>query len=218
MLTITTVSLKSKVGREKAIFKIVEALRVDEIVIAPIDQGYAYIADPNSEIAMAKIKEIKSMTPSSYFALLVHSVEQIPQYCGATSTEQRLLAKEFWPGPLLMECEVLPGVGGSFGSDGSPDSLVFRQAIDPVVSGVCEMAGPVVFSPITDEDKNIVGDFKKLPPLSKKSAKYGIAIKRRWSNAPATVVSFSKTGAVIKKIGGVSEQQIRSIIPAIKVL
>ena len=68
------------------------------------------------------------------------------------------------------------------------------------------------------EDKNIVGDFKKLSAISKKSAKYGIAIKRRWSSAPATVVSFSKTGAVIKKIGGVSEQQIRSIIPAIKVL
>ena len=60
MLTITAESLKSKVGREKAIFKIVEALRADDIVIAPIDQGYAYIADPNSEIAMAKIKEIKS--------------------------------------------------------------------------------------------------------------------------------------------------------------
>ena len=38
MLTITAESLKSKVGREKAIFKIVEALRADEIVIAPIDQ------------------------------------------------------------------------------------------------------------------------------------------------------------------------------------
>lgn len=218
MLTINAESLKSKVGREKAIFKIVEALRADEIVIAPIDQGYAYIADPNSEIAMAKIKEIKSMSPSSYFALLVHSVDQIPQYCGPTSTEQRLLAKEFWPGPLLMECEVLPGIIGSFGSDGSPDSLVFRQAIDPVVNGVCEMSGPVVFSPVLDSEKIIVGDFKKLPSNAKKSAKYCIGVKRRWSMQPSTLVSFDRSGTVIKKIGGVSEQQIRSIIPTIKVL
>lgn len=215
MLTITAESLKSKVGREKAIFKIVEALRADEIVIAPIDQGFAYIADPNSDVAMAKIKEIKAMAPSSYFALLVHSVEQIHQYCGPTSTEQRLLAKEFWPGPLLMECAVLPGVIGSFGSDGSPDSLFFRQAVDPVVAGICEMSGPVVFSPILDADKNTIGDFKKLPPIAKKSAKYGIGVKRRWSKDLATIVSFSKAGAVIKKIGGVSEQQIRTIIPSV---
>lgn len=217
MLTLSAETLKTKTGREKAIFKIVEALRADEVIIAPIDQGYAYLADPNSDLAMAKIKEIKGMDPSVYFALLVNSVSQIQNYCGVISTEQRLLAQQFWPGPLMFECDVLPGLSGSFGADSAPESLYFRYSADPTVSGVCEMFGPLVFSPILDGDKKSIGDLKKLSSAAKKIARYAITGKSRWSKTPSTIVAFSSAGVVIKRIGGITEQQIRALIPQVKV-
>ncbi len=215
MHTLKADSLKSKIGREKAIFKIVEALRSDEIVIAPIDQGYAYIADPNSELAMTIIKELKGMSASHFFALLINNVEQIKDYCGSISSEQRLLAKEFWPGPLMLECDVLPGLRGSFGSDGTPESLFFKQAANETLKGVCEMSGPVVFSPIVDKAKNSITELRKVSSEAKKIVKYAIESKSRWSKKVTTVVSFHQSSVEITRRGDISEQQVRKIVPKV---
>ena len=208
-------ALKTAKQRSSVAFAIVESLRAGEIAIVPIEQGYVLIADIFSETGIAKIKEVKALGADIYLPILVSSVDQISPYCGPITPEQRLLALEFWPGPLMMEVSLPQGALVNLGAQFAPDALYFRAAGNELVRELCELMGGVVYSPIIKEGAPV----NKLTSIDKKyrdSASYLVQGKKFTPEQRPTIVRFSINEIALARTGDIDEMRIRRILPQLK--
>ena len=131
--------IKSSKERTKLAFEILESLRSGAAVIAPISQGYVLVADMYSDEGLERIKSLKGLGSEIYFPLLVANVEQLVPLSGPVSPEKRLLALEFWPGPLIIQSPPIADSPLKMGSAFRPESLYLRCSSNAIVSEVCEL-------------------------------------------------------------------------------
>jgi tRNA A37 threonylcarbamoyladenosine synthetase subunit TsaC/SUA5/YrdC len=207
--------LRSRKRQSESVFEIVEALRSGAIAIAPIEQGYVFIADLYSEDATSRIKKIKNLSEEIYFPLLVSSVDQIAPFSGQISAEQRLLAMEFWPGMLAFECQVISGAFQTFGSKFQPTSLFFRCAANTLLKEICELMGAVIYSPVM-EDGQIVTSTKNINAEIQKECEFIIVGSDFTSEKTPTIISFVGAVPTLTKIGVIEEAKIRKLTPNLK--
>lgn len=208
--------IKSAKKRTQVAFEIVESLRSGSLVIAPLEQGYVLVADMSAQEGINQIKTLKKIGEEIYFPLLVAEIEQIAPLCGAVSPEQRLLAMEFWPGPLVLQCTAIAGSMLNIGSSFTPEHIYFRSTPNVILREVCELMGPLVYSPIILENK-IVTSVKNIEKSFKQAASHLILGKKFQSELQPTIVSFNSKTPSLLRIGAIEEARIRKIIPNLQV-
>lgn len=222
MLTISLDELTSAPARKKVVKQIASVLQEDSLIVAPVAHGYAYVANGNSEFAMSRIKEIKGLDPQTALARLVANFEQVEALCGALTSEQIRLLERYWPGPLIAERETLSHLRYSFGSRKLPDTIFFTQAAHPLLVGTCKEVGPLAFSPIVVEgtslnERKVLTELSELPNSAAENSGLAIAGENAWTNTKSTLISLPGVEVVIMKVGEISEEAIREIVPRARV-
>lgn len=212
MKKIESKSVKSAKKRTELAFEILESLRGGAIVIAPIEQGYVLVADMYSEEGVERIKSLKELSEEVYFPLLVANVDQLTPLSGPVTPEKRLLAMEFWPGPLILQCPSIAGSMMKMGSKYIPETLYFRSSSDKILNEVCELIGPLVYTPILKE-KKIVTSLKDISKEFRDASSHFISGSKFEPNQTPTIVGFDSKGASLIRVGAIEESKIRKIIP-----
>lgn len=215
MKRIISKEIKSAKKRAEIAFEILESLRGGAIAIAPVEQGYVLVADMYSEQGVERIKSLKELSEEIYFPLLVSNVDQLTPLSGPVTPEKRLLALEYWPGPLIIQCPSIAGSMLKMGSKYIPETLYFRCSSDAILSEVCELIGPLVYTPILKENK-IVSDVKEISKEFKDAASHFISGSRFKPNQIPTIIGFDSRGASLVKVGAIEESKIRRIIPNLR--
>lgn len=212
MKLVDSKKITSAKKRSEVAFEIVEKLRGGSILIAPIEQGYVLAADLYSEEGIRIIKSLKELGEDVYFPLLVADIDQLAPLTGPITPEQRLLALEFWPGPLLLQSRALAESMLTMGSKYVPESLYFRCSSNKILSEVCELMGPLVYTPILVEN-SIVTAVNKIEKKVKTAASHLIVGKSFKPNQIPTILSFEKRSPVLVREGALEESRIRKILP-----
>ena len=89
--------------------EILAFLRTGGVIGFPTDTAYGLGADPFHEAAVRHIFEIKGRPDSKPVLVLVDSIDLLSQVVIVPETA-RMLARQFWPGPLTLVLPAMPNV------------------------------------------------------------------------------------------------------------
>ncbi len=209
--------IKSAKKKSELVFEVVEALRGGAIAIAPVEQGYVFIADTYSTDAISRIRRLKGVGEDIYFPILVGNIEHIAPFCGVISPEQRLLAMEFWPGLLILECEALPGISDSLSTKYPPESLFFRCTSNLFIREICELMGSLTYTPVM-KDGSIITDYSDIATDVLEECQFLITQSKFEKEVTPSIVSFVGKNPTLSKEGAISESRIRRLISNLQVV
>lgn len=147
-------------------YEAVVALNAGKIVGVPTDTVYGVAADPFSETGMKALFALKGRGKEHPVALLCADIEQAHELARINAQAERLAAK-FWPGPLTMVMERVPGLPDWIG-DSRGGTVGVRVPQHPVALDLLRTTGALAVTSANrhgedpaishEEAKSIFGD------------------------------------------------------------
>lgn len=193
----------------RALESAIEILRTGGLVAFPTDTVYglgAMLSDPQ---AIDRLYIAKGRETAKAIAVLLGSLEQLPQVAGEMSAVAHRLAQAFWPGPLTLVVNRHPDLPPNL----SPDPTVgVRMPDHPLALALLNLAGPLAVT-----SANLSGQ----PSPSTAQEVYAqlggrIALildgGQTPGGAPSTVVDCTTSEPLILRSGPISLDQIRAIL------
>lgn len=134
---------------DQAIERALVVLRAGGLVAIPTDTVYGLAADPTRAETIAKLFDAKGRDAAKAIAVLVGSVEQLPDVADHLPDSARRLAAHFWPGALTLvvpknpslpeNLSVYPTVGVRMPNH--PFALALLRAFGPLATTSANRSG-----------------------------------------------------------------------------
>jgi len=122
------------------------ALKTQGVIAYPTESVFGLGCDPDCEVAIQKILDLKQRPPHKGLILIAANIEQLHHYADFSSlnTEQLDKIKATWPGPFTWvvptQTALSKLVSGDF------DSIAVRVTKHPVVQALCQEFGKPIIS------------------------------------------------------------------------
>jgi L-threonylcarbamoyladenylate synthase len=116
-----------------------EAIRRGGLVGVPTDTLYGIAADPFNADAIGRVFAVKGRSQGQPLPLIAADTAQIEALVGPLSDAARLLAAEFWPGPVTLLCPAPPGLVERVTA--GTGHVGVRVPAHPVARALCACAG-----------------------------------------------------------------------------
>lgn len=94
----------------QAVERAAQVLETGGLVAFPTDTVYGLAASAFSEEAIDKLFEAKGRETTKAIAVLLGDLDQLPRMTPGLSTPARQLAEHYWPGPLTLVVNRVPGL------------------------------------------------------------------------------------------------------------
>ncbi|MEM7447616.1 MAG: L-threonylcarbamoyladenylate synthase [Myxococcota bacterium] len=95
----------------------VAILRRGGVVGCPTETQFGLLADALNESAVARVATLKGRASTAPIAVLLPSLEHLPQVAQGISEAARTLAQRYWPGPLTLVVSAKSGLPAPLVSD-----------------------------------------------------------------------------------------------------
>jgi L-threonylcarbamoyladenylate synthase len=118
---------------ERAIAMSAEVIRKDGIVLIPTETVYGLSCRFKSDLAIERVSRIKAREIGKNYIVLISARGQLDDLGLIMNNSARVLADEFWPGPLTM---ILP--------DGRGDAVAVRHSSGVFIKSLIDKSGPIV--------------------------------------------------------------------------
>lgn len=196
----------------EAIEAAAEAIRRGELVIFPTETVYGLACDALNESAVEKVFEAKGRAEKHPLPVQIASVAELSRVASRVPEIAIELAERFWPGPLTLVLpkseQISPKVTGG------TDTIGIRIPDHPVALAILNR----VRIPIVATSANITG---QNPPVTAQEATASIGEKvavvldagECRIRVPSTVLDVSVTPPRILRVGAISADEIKNIIP-----
>ena len=189
-----------------------EILRAGGLVALPTETVYGLGANGLNEEAVKRIFEVKGRPQDNPLILHVASAEDLDKWCRDIPAEARALTERFWPGPLTLVLRRQPTV--PLRVTAGLETVAMRCPDHPLTREVLRLAGVPVAAP----SANLSGK------PSTTTAQH--CIHDLWGKVEAildggpcrvgvesTILDLSVTPPRVLRPGGVTLEQLRSILP-----
>ncbi len=187
------------------------ALKSGRAIVFPTETFYGVGADATNVRALDRLFEIKGRDPDKPVALIAADLEMVLRVVTDLPPPARILAREFWPGPLTMVLparkELPPGLTNRAGGVG------IRISPHPIAAQLTRLLG----APLTATSANLAGH----PPartIAQARAALGDAIAAYLDGGaltgglPSTVVAFDHRRIVIVRAGAIPEDKLNQAL------
>lgn len=115
----------------------VTALQQGKVVLVPTETNYALVCRAMDAGAVAKVIAAKGRPPGKPLPVMVSGSDAFERF--GLETPLRILAEEFWPGPLTLVVPAFPGLPGAVTADTNMVGL--RVPSHPIAQAVLEAIG-----------------------------------------------------------------------------
>lgn len=190
----------------------VHVLRAHGVVGFPTDTLYGLAADPRSEVALARLRQLKGRAADKTMALVAASLDQAREVA-VLEGRALILARRFWPGPLTLVVPARPGLADGVRS--STDRVGVRVPAHDVAKALAREFG----FPLTATSANASGAaptadpdevLRQLPALE-----WLIDAGRLAGGPPSTLVQVDGEHVEVLREGAVSRTRVlESLVPA----
>ncbi|MCP4724443.1 MAG: threonylcarbamoyl-AMP synthase [bacterium] len=126
-------------------------LEKGNLIIYPTETLYGIGADCSSDEALKKVFEVKKRERSKPIPLIASTMEMVCEYSVKISDTAKILADEFWPGPLTMIFEASTNVNEII--TGGTGTVGFRIPPCRICTAIAESMG----NPVTATSANLSG-------------------------------------------------------------
>lgn len=198
---------------ERGIELAAEFLRSDGVIAYPTDTLYGLGCDSFSLIALDRVHKVKGRSADKGLPLLLAEPDDVNLVARPNSHHFRALAEAFWPGPLTLVLEPVPGLPdpilGPTGAVGVrvPDHPIPRRLASalgkPIVGTSANLSGGP--DPITAQDvKRTLGD----------AIDHVVDGGPAHRGLPSTVVDITGERLRILRTGAITSDQIQKVCGA----
>jgi len=124
--------------------ELVAALKGGATIVYPTETCYGLGCDATNEAAVSRIFDIKHRQRDKSLLVIVSDVAMIREYVVWNEVMQRL-SDQYWPGPLSMVADTVPGVSLPSGIVHRDGTMAFRVTNHPIAAALSEgLGGPIV--------------------------------------------------------------------------
>lgn len=206
-----TLRIDAAAERERALTVALAALRRGEVILLPVESGYALACDAFSGTGAAAVRELKSAGPGSALPVMVGSISTVSGIAYGISSTAADLMRGFWPGLLTLMVAPQPSLAWDLPSD---RPLSVRMPLHPLTLELLGMTGPLVVI-----GANAAGE--PLPrtvdrALESLSGEPSVALdagELTTPAAPSAIVDVRTEPAVLVRAGEISADALRVVVP-----
>lgn len=196
------------------IAKAVAALKDGYVIIAPLENSYALVADAFFHDAVRAMHVLRDDRLGIAAQVMVASAQSIDGIAREISSDARALMAEFWPGLLSLNLKPQLGLNWDLGDARALDVISVRIPDQGFLHQVISATGPVAVASAAKAGKPAIYDphdlkFSDLEVAAIFSA--GVLIP----GPASTIVTFESGKPAVLRVGAISLEQITAITPDI---
>jgi L-threonylcarbamoyladenylate synthase len=190
------------------------ALKDGYVIVAPLENSYALIADAFFHDAVRALHVLRGDALGISAQVLISSAAAIDGIAREISDEVRALMENFWPGLLSLNLKPQRGLNWDLGDGQELDSFSVRVPAAEFISQVAKAHGPLAVASAALAGKSAISDPSQLNFNENEVA--AIFSSGPLAQGPAsTVVACDGDTPRIVRIGAISVEQITAIAPNI---
>ena len=191
-------------------------IRSGLIIAAPLENGYAYLADAFDHDAVRAMHVMRGDALGIVSQVLISGQEVIDGIARDVSQNARVLMSNFWPGQLTFNLYPQRGLSWDLGDDKHLDQVSVRVPSAPFVLALLRESGPLAVASAAP-----AGTPPLLNAFDISAREYdlaGIFDAGVLIQAPSsTIVSDSEPGIELIREGAVTIHQLQELVPDIVV-
>ena len=195
-----------------AIEEAAEALKAGKLVAFPTETVYGLGANALDENAVKKIFAAKERPPTDPLIVHIAHIGQVTQCASAFPAAARKLALSFWAGPLTLILPKKPSISDLV-TAGLPN-VALRAPAHRVARALMEMAGVPIAAPSANRfsrpspttAQHVIDDLDGRVDLILDGGPADIGLE-------STIVDFTVDPPVVRRPGGITYEQVHSLVP-----
>lgn len=189
-----------------------ETLHAGHLVAFPTETVYGLGANARDPLAVARIYSAKARPASDPVIVHLHSINQLETVAVAIPDTARLLAANFWPGPLTMVLKRHPDIPANVSAGLS--TVAVRIPNHPVAAALLKTSNLPVAAPSANlfsrpsatTAQHVLDDLKGHVDLILDAGPAVIGVE-------STVLDLTQDSPIVLRPGGVSLEALRQFIP-----
>lgn len=210
---INTIDIQSG-DRDAHVDQALQWIRSGLIIAAPLENGYAYLADAFDQDAVRAMHVLRGDDLGIAAQVLIFGQEVIDGIARDVSVNARVLMSKFWPGQLSFNLYPQQGLTWDLGDGKRLDQVSVRVPSAEFVLALVRKSGPLAVSSAALAGKPPILVIKDISAREYDLA--GIFDAGILTPAPAsTVVSDNETGVEVIREGAVSVARLQEALPEI---
>ncbi|MFP5333943.1 MAG: L-threonylcarbamoyladenylate synthase [Actinomycetes bacterium] len=189
-----------------------DALRRGELVVLPTDTVYGIAADAFSPEAVAALLDAKGRGREKPPPVLVPDARTLDGLTTEVTDDVRALVEAFWPGPLTVICWAQASLHWDLGE--TSGTVAVRMPDHEVALEVLTATGPLAVSSAnrTGQPAATTADGAR-DQLGDTVAAYLDAGPSSEAGAPSTIVDATRGAPRVVRLGALSWEALREVVP-----
>ncbi len=200
--------------RKSQIDQALQWLNSGLIIAAPLENGYAYLANAFDHDAVRAMHVMRGDALGVASQVLISGQEVIDGIARDVSINARVLMSTFWPGQLTFNLHPHTGLNWDLGDAKELDQVSVRVPSAKFVLALLRKSGPLAVASAARTGNSPILDSKDISAREYDLA--GIFDGGVLGQVPSsTIVSDSEPGIELIREGAVTLQQLRELVPDI---
>ena len=211
------ITVDKNMDNEKSYEQAVGILKSSGVVAFPTETVYGLGALATDEAAVNKIFQAKGRPSDNPLIVHIGNKDEVAKYAASITKKAEKLMTAFWPGPLTLVFERVPGIiapnvtpGVSTVGIRMPDHPValdlLRKLKGPLAAPSANRSG----KPSPTEAKHVAEDLDGVIPLILDGGQTGVGLE-------STVIDMTTTPPIILRPGGATREMIEQVIGPVAV-
>jgi tRNA threonylcarbamoyl adenosine modification protein (Sua5/YciO/YrdC/YwlC family) len=202
-------------GRRRGLEAALSAVQNEELVVLPVETSYVVACDAFSVAGVADLLDVKGDPARRPPVVLVPNVRTLDGLVGDVPDATRALAEAFWPGLLTIVCTAQSTLRWDLGDNRGTASL--RMPVHPLTLELLAQTGPLAVATAAPLGAPAPRDcLAALDFVGDAADVYLDAGPAPWT-APSTVVDGRGDVPRVVRLGGITVDELRSVVPDVEV-
>lgn len=206
-----TLRIETGAERERALSVGLSAIRRGEVVLMPVESGYALACDAFSPKGAATIRELKGQGSGTALPVMVGSISTVAGIAYGINATASELMKGFWPGLLTLMVDPQPSLAWDLPAD---RPLSVRMPLHPLALELLGLAGPLIViganatgAPLPRTVDDALAGLPGEPSIALNAGELTAP------SEPSSIVDVRTDPPVLVRAGAVSYEALRTVVP-----
>ena len=198
----------------EAVDTAVRYIKSGEVIIAAAEHGYVYLADAFDKDAVKAIHILRGDRTNVVAQVFIGDIKVLTGITARLTQEQDNLLKTFWPGLLSVTMKSQLALSWDLGDERRLGKVNVRLPNRKFLNAILLKTGPLAVASVALTGESAILDLKK---LSIYESDIGVVFDEGQlaSGQLSTWIDISENEVTVVRVGDISLEQLRSIVPTI---
>ena len=198
----------------EAVETAVRYLKSGEVIIAAAEHGYIYLADAFDKDAVKAIHILRGDRTNVVAQVFIGDIKVLTGISARLTQEQENLLNTFWPGLLSVTMKSQLALSWDLGDERRLGKVNVRLPNRKFLNAILLKTGPLAAASVALTGESAILDLTKVPIYE---SDIGVIFDegKLESGQLSTWVDLSENEITVVRVGDISLEQLRSIVPTI---